>query len=163
MTEIGRIIKLEDDKAVVRFFRKGECDRCLICSAVKDGMQVELPVKNSLELNVGDFVKVEVYKKSNYRASILIYLLPPVLVALCAGLGSLAGLGASIILGIVGLVVGLAFALPIDICILRKNGAPRMIEVAAEIDYLKSKPKADNKFDDDRDNGGETVGKLDKA
>ena len=147
MTEIGKIIKLNDDKATVRFFRKGECDRCLICTTVKDGAQVELSVKNSLELNVGDFVKVEVYKKSNYRKSMLIYLLPLVLVALGAGLGSLAGLGASILLGIAGIVVGLAFALPIDICVLRKNGAPRMIEVCTEIDYLNAKPKPDDSSD----------------
>ena len=156
MTEVGKIIKLEDDKATVRFFRKGECDRCLICSTVKDGTQVELSLKNSLELNVGDFVKVEVYKKSNYCASILIYLLPIILVALGAGLGSLAGLAASIIIGIAGLVIGLAFALPIDFCVLRKNGAPRMIEVAREIDYLNSKPKPDNKDDDGRDDDENT-------
>ena len=156
MTEIGKIIKIEDNQATVRFFRKGECDRCLICSTVRDSAQVELSVKNSLELNVGDYVKVEVYEKSNYRASILIYLLPLIFVALGAGLGSLAGLGASIIIGVVGLVVGLAFALPIDICVLRKNGAPRMLEVSTEIEYLKSKPKADNKADDECSNGDKT-------
>lgn len=143
MTEIGRIIRLDGENAAVRFFRRGECDRCLICTVARDGAQVELSVRNSLGLNVGDFVRVEVYKRSSYRKSILLYLLPLALTALCAGLGSLASLGASILLGIAGLVVGLAFALPIDICVLRRGIASRMTEVCREIDYLNAKPRPD--------------------
>ncbi|MCM1306267.1 MAG: SoxR reducing system RseC family protein [Bacteroides sp.] len=152
MTEIGKIVKVKDGVALVRFFRKGECDRCLMCSTTKDGSQTELSLKNTLDLNVGDYVKVEVYKKKNYVMSILVYALPLLLAALGAGLGSLAGLATSILLGIAGIVVGLAFALPIDICVLRKNGAPKMIEVSREIDYLNAKPKQDSKNDNEGEN-----------
>lgn len=138
MTEIGRIIKTEKGIATVRFARKGECDKCLICSVAKDGAHVDLDVDNSLDLNVGDYVKVEVYDKRVRRASVLIYLIPLILVALGAGLGSLASAAAAIIIGILGLVAGLAFSLPIDICVIRrKSGAkPRMTESATEDSYL---------------------------
>lgn len=138
MTEIGRIIKTEKGIATVRFARKGECDRCLICSVAKDGAHVDLDVDNSLDLSVGDYVKVEVYDKRVRRASAFIYLIPLILVALGAGLGSLAGVAAAIIIGILGLVAGLAFSVPIDICVIRrKSGAkPRMTESATEDSYL---------------------------
>lgn len=138
MNEIGRIIKAEKNMATVRFARKGECDRCLICSPAKDGAHVDLDVDNSLDLSVGDYVNVEVRDNRVLRASVLIYLIPLILVALGAGLGSLAGAATAIIIGILGLVVGLAFSVPIDICVIRKrSGAkPRMTEPATEESYL---------------------------
>lgn len=143
MTEIGRIVKLKDSNAVVRFYRRGKCDGCGICSVIKDGAYVELELENSLELSVDDYVKVEIYNKRVFRTSMLIYLLPLFLTAIGAGVGSLASVGAGILIALAGLVVGFAFAIPIDVFVLRKKNGykPRMLGACREVDYLNSKPE----------------------
>lgn len=140
MTEIGEVTGVRGERATVRFPRKGECDKCLICSVVKEGSRVELDLDNTLKLNVGDFVEVEVFSRRAYRAYLLIYLIPLVLVALCAGLGTLAGMAPAVILALAGLIAGLAFAVPIDICVLRKNlgRKPKMTKVVREADYFNA-------------------------
>jgi len=140
MTEYGRVSRLDGDIATVVFERRGECDRCRMCSVAKDGIHVEIKLENTLGINVGDYVKVRVFKKKIRLGSALIYLLPLCLTALCAGLGALASLGASILLGITGLVVGLAFAVPIDVFLIRKKDGykPVMLEVCGEADYLNN-------------------------
>lgn len=140
MTECGRVTRVDGNRATVSFLRRGECDKCQLCSVSKDGRSVEITLENTLAVNVGDFVKVELYKKKIRAASVLLYLLPAVLTALGAGLGSLKGIAVAIILAILGAVVGFAFALPIDVCIVRKKDGfkPEMSEVCSETEYLKS-------------------------
>lgn len=142
MTEIGKIVRVRDKDATVRFFRRDECDKCGICKVANDCAYVEITLENTLNLNAEDYVRVEIYSKRAYLSSILIYLLPLCLTALCAGLGTLASGAASAILAFTGLIAGLAFALPIDICVLRKRSGykPRMTEAVREVDYENSKP-----------------------
>ena len=136
MIEAGKVVRLKDDKAVISFARRACCDRCAVCTVNKDGASVEIEVENTLNLNVGDCVKVQVFKRKIRAASVLVYVLPLLLIALGAGLGSLASAAASAILGVLGLVVGLAFAVPLDVCVLRKRDGykPRMIEVCNQED-----------------------------
>ena len=140
MIEIGKVISVSDGRATVRFARRGECESCRICAAVKDGVHSELNLPNDLDIGVGDFVRVEVYNKKVRVLSVLLYFIPLLLTALGAGIGTLMSLGASIILAIAGLIVGLAFAVPIDICVVRKKSgfSPRMTGVCTEADYTQA-------------------------
>lgn len=147
MTECGKVVRIDGERATVSFKRRGECDRCKICTVSKDGISSEITLANSLDLSVGDFVKVELYIKKIRVASALLYLLPLVLTALGAGLGVLMSVGASVILAAAGIVVGLAFAVPIDVCVVRKRQgfSPRMVEACSEAEYLKSTLQVDRK------------------
>ncbi len=140
MIEIGRVSKVKDGKATVAFARHGMCDWCGICSVTKDGGAVELTLDNSLELNVDDYVKVEIFKRKLRVGSVLIYLLPLCLIALGAGLGVLASKAASAILAVLGLIVGLAFAVPVDVFVFRKRDGfkPKMLEACTENDYINN-------------------------
>lgn len=144
MTEYGRVVKTEGDRVTVSFLRRGECDRCMICTVGKENCAtVETQIKNTLSVNVGDCVKVKLYDKKIRLGSVLIYLLPLALTALGAGLGYLANIAVSVIIALLGLIVGLAFAVPIDVCVLRKDAghAPRLVCVCSEEEFESNKNK----------------------
>ena len=140
MIETGEVIRVNDGRATVRFARHGECESCRICSVVKDGLHSELDLPNDLDVGTGDFVRVEVYNKKVRVLSALLYFIPLLLTAFGAGIGTLMSLGASIILAIAGLIVGIAFAVPIDVCVVRRKSgfSPRMTGVCTEEEYLQA-------------------------
>ncbi|MDE6302607.1 MAG: SoxR reducing system RseC family protein, partial [Clostridia bacterium] len=100
----------------------------------------ELDLQSNIDVGVGDFVRVEVYRKKVRVMSVLLYFIPLLLTALGAGLGTLMSLGASIILGLAGLIVGLACAVPIDVCVVRKKSgfSPHIIGICTEADYTQA-------------------------
>ena len=63
MIEKGTIVKIKGDKATVQFDRKSACDKCHMCAVTKDSMKVQVVVKNTLNLNVGDYVAVEMGRR----------------------------------------------------------------------------------------------------
>lgn len=141
MVELGVVARIEGDVATVSFARRGECDRCRMCRVAGDGSKCVIDVKNSLEVSVGDYVKVEVFNGRIHTLSALIYALPLLLTAICVGLGTLMGLIETVILGVAGFAVGMGIAIPVDLCVIRKAKGfkPVMTEIISEAEYLKSK------------------------
>lgn len=143
MTEYGKIVSAVDDAATVSFKRHALCDKCKMCRVHSDGKHCMLDVKNDIGANKDDFVTVRVYKRSVRAKSLLLYLLPLALTALGVGLGTLMSIGASVILGVCGLVVGLAFAVPIDVLVIKKHDGfyPKTVSVCTEADFDKNAGK----------------------
>ena len=129
--------------ATVCFDRHGECDRCHICDVSRDGMKCELSVPDTLNVSVGDYVKVEVYKRSVRVLSAAMYSLVLLLTGIGVLIGVFMSLGATVILGVSGFVLGLGVAVGIDFGVIRRKRGfkPAMVELSAEAEYLKNKIK----------------------
>lgn len=138
MTEIGIVKNIDGDLAEVEFKRRGKCDKCRECTIADNGLTCSCKIKNTLSAEVGDYISTSLNTKKRV-GSVLLYLIPVVLVSLCVGLGTLRGWETSLILGILGFVVGLAFAVPIDVCVLRRDNGykPKMLKIASEDEYLR--------------------------
>ena len=130
MVESGVVTATKDNLATVSFKRRGECDKCQLCKVSNDCTKVEVVLENTLGVNVGDYVSVEIGKKT-HAAAALIYLVPLILVGIGIFIGSILSPLAQGILAVAGLILGLAVALPIDFCVLRKSKrlAPKMKEI----------------------------------
>ncbi len=141
MLEYGKVARIKDGEATISFCRRGECDKCRLCEVTKDGASCVLKLPNSLDVAEGDFVKVKICKTSLWRKWTALYFLPLALTAIGAGVGTLMSAGASAILAVAGLVAGLAFAVPIDVCVLRKRKGfkPYIAEMCTEAEYQKNK------------------------
>lgn len=76
MKEIGEIIELEGNQAIVRIQRSSACGKCGACKfgASRDGML--LSTYNHLNGKPGDFVEIELESSSIVKASIIVYLIP---------------------------------------------------------------------------------------
>ena len=134
MIEKGEVTKTQGGIATVSFNRRGECDKCQLCKVSNDCTKVEIEVENTLNVNTGDFVSVDMGKKGIRLAAALIYLVPLVLVVLGVLIGSILSPLAQGILAVAGLIVGLAVALPIDFCVIRKSNklVPKMKDILEE-------------------------------
>ena len=129
MIEWGTVVKLKGDKAVVRFNRKSACDNCRMCAVTKDGMKVEVVVKNTLNLSVGDSVAVEMGERFVLTAAVIVYIIPLLLVGLGIYLGLFISDLMSAIFAVAGLVLGFIIAIIIDKQLKKKKGfSPRMVE-----------------------------------
>lgn len=138
MFEYGKVIKADGDSVTVSFKRKGKCDGCRTCAVSKGGTGCELTLPNRVNAVVSDYVKVRIFKKGVHAASIALYCIALALTALGAGLGIIMSVGASVILAILGFVVGLAFAVPIDVCVIRRKNAPQIVSVCSEAEYIRN-------------------------
>lgn len=140
MLEYGKVARVKDGEVIVSFSRRGECEKCRLCEVSKDGARCEMTLKNTLGVSAGDYVKVQTGKKSLWLKWAALYFLPLALTAIGAGTGTLMSAGASAILAIAGLVAGLAFAVPVDVCVLRKKQGfkPFMSEVCTEAEYQQN-------------------------
>lgn len=134
MVEKGVVTKRIDNLATVSFNRKGKCDKCRLCSVSNDCTKVEIKVENTLDLNEGDYVAVDMGKRGLYTAAALVYLVPVALIVIGILIGSLLSPLAQAILSVGGLIVGLSVALPVDLCVIRKSKkfVPKMIEILEE-------------------------------
>jgi sigma-E factor negative regulatory protein RseC len=136
MIEKGEVIKTNDNIATVSFKRRGECDKCGRCKVSNDCTKVEIQVENTLGVNVGDYVSVDMGNKALNLMTALIYLVPLALVAIGVFVGSILSPLAQGILAVAGLILGLAVALPIDFCVIRKSKrlVPKMKDVLMGLD-----------------------------
>ena len=121
MIERGVVTKTQGNLAIVSFKRRGECDKCQRCKVSNDCTRVEIQVENILDVNVGDYVSVDMGKRILHMAAALVYLVPLALVGIGVFIGSILSPLAQGILAVAGLIVGLAIALPIDFCVIRKS------------------------------------------
>lgn len=130
MIEKGKIVKIKGDKATVQFDRKSACDNCHMCAVVKDPMKVQIVVKNTLNLSVGDYVAVEMGQKYVVTAAAIVYMIPLALTGAGIGLGTLLSELWQVIFALIGLIVGFGIAIVLDKVLKKKKGfTPQMVEI----------------------------------
>lgn len=133
MIEKGKIIKIKGDKATVQFDRKSACDRCHMCAVVKDPMKVQIVVKNTLNLSVGDYVAVEMGQRYVVTAAAIVYMIPLALTGVGIGLGTLLSELWQVIFAFIGLIIGFGIAIALDKVLKNKKGfTPKMVSVPLE-------------------------------
>lgn len=104
VSHIGTVVRVENGEAVVRFLRTSACKSCGACLTAGES-EMEVRVGDTLGVQPGDRVTVELSRKSMLTAAALCYLLP------------LAGL-------LIGVVLGSrinewwAFGLGLGLCVL---------------------------------------------
>ena len=135
MIEYGQVTKTKDNLATITFKRRGKCDKCQLCKVSNDCTKVEIEVENTLNVNQGDYVSVDMGNRGFRLLTASIYLVPLVLVVIGVLIGSILSPLAQGILAAAGFIVGLSVALPIDLCVIRKSRklVPKMKEVLHEL------------------------------
>ena len=108
MRHIGKVVRLERDRAFVRFERTKACENCGACMYVGD-KEAEVSLENILHAEVGDYVQVEMQIKGFLHASFLAYIVPLCMLLVGIVLGSLWSDAWGAVLGIAG--AGLAYLL----------------------------------------------------
>ena len=88
MTEVGRIISVNDDAAVVAMGKSGSCNKCGLCMASSDGKEVLLLARNEAGAGPGDTVEVEISAGRVLVAAFSLYLLPVLMTILGFVVGS---------------------------------------------------------------------------
>ena len=142
--DIGRVVRVADDKAFIEVERSSACASCGLQEAedLATGGKVVFEAFNMVKANVGDRVRVQVQTGTYMKASVYIYGIPVLLLMIGAIFGAyLAGLlnkssdAMSALFGICGLLMGI-FVL----FLLRKKGnkkeyMPVIVEVMTEDVY----------------------------
>jgi len=85
MKEIGEVVSISDDTAILRFERSSACEKCGACSMASQEKGMLLKVHNNLKANIGDLVEVDLDTSKFLQASGIIYIFP--LFALLIGMG----------------------------------------------------------------------------
>ena len=81
MTDYGKVVKTENNNAVIEILKTSECDGCKLCLFNKQNDTINFNIKNNAGLQVGDNVKIEISSKLS-TVAVLIYLVPLAFAAL---------------------------------------------------------------------------------
>lgn len=76
MTEVGRVVSVNGNAAVVAMRMSGACDKCGLCLASSDGKEVLLLARNEVGSRLGDAVEIEISAGRVLVAAFSLYLLP---------------------------------------------------------------------------------------
>lgn len=76
MTEVGRVVSVNGNAAVVAMRMSGACDKCGLCLASSDGKEVLLLARNEVGSRLGDAVEIEIRAGRVLVAAFSLYLLP---------------------------------------------------------------------------------------
>ena len=88
MTEVGRVVSVNDDAAVVAMGKSGSCSKCGLCMASSDGKEVLLLARNEAGAGPGDTVVVEISAGKVLVAAFSLYMLPVLMTILGFVVGS---------------------------------------------------------------------------
>ncbi|MEA3409347.1 MAG: SoxR reducing system RseC family protein [Candidatus Eisenbacteria bacterium] len=110
MTEVGRVVSVNDDAAVVAMGKSGSCNKCGLCMASSDGREVLLLARNAAGAGPGDSVEIEISAGRVLVAAFALYMLPVLMTILGFVVGSAISGGSEesalpIVLAVVFLVV----------------------------------------------------------
>ena len=156
MIEKGVIVKIKGDKATVQFDRKSACDKCHMCAVTKDSMKVQVVVKNTLNLNVGDYAAVEMGKRFVLTAAFIVYIIPLVLVGIGIGIGSVISEMWQAILALIGLVGGFVISVVLDRVLRKKKGfVPVMVDIPIENEQFRLESLVSSDSDTEQAESGE--------
>ncbi len=75
MIEQGEIIKIDNDKVIIKVTRDSDCESCHLCEEKSDGSFI-IEVPDPGGLNPGDLVKIEIPEKKMIQGALLLYGLP---------------------------------------------------------------------------------------
>jgi sigma-E factor negative regulatory protein RseC len=89
--EIGCVVSVKDDAAVVAMPMSGACEKCGMCMMSGDGREVMVLAKNAAGAGDGDMVEIEISAGRVVASAFLIYMVP-------------------VVMTIVGFLIGIAFA-----------------------------------------------------
>lgn len=84
MREIGKVVKIEGNQAMILFVRGTACGECGKCQVGKDKLEMIMTADNDVGAQVGDEVEIELENMSFMTAVIIAYGFP--LLALMAGI-----------------------------------------------------------------------------
>lgn len=103
MQQIGKVLEIEGEFALVQFERTKACGNCKACMSLGDGMAA-VKIRNTLDAVPGDSVHIQLHAKSLLKATAIAYGVPLLALLLGVILGSL-------INDVAALCMGLGFAL----------------------------------------------------
>ncbi|MDO4711362.1 MAG: SoxR reducing system RseC family protein [Peptostreptococcaceae bacterium] len=84
MDEMGSVVALKDEYAIVNIKRRSACGSCKACEMGKSGQsELNIEVRNTLGAQVGDDVMIEMQTPDILKAAFLVYMIP--LLALLGG------------------------------------------------------------------------------
>lgn len=76
MREVGSVISVKDDAAVVAMPMSGDCERCGMCIATSDRKEVLLLARNDPGAKAGDLVEIEIGAGKMLAAAFIVYMVP---------------------------------------------------------------------------------------
>ena len=76
MTEVGRVVSVNGNAAVVAMRMSGTCEKCGLCLASSDGKEVLLLARNEPGASRGDAVEIEIRAGRVLVAAFALYMLP---------------------------------------------------------------------------------------
>jgi len=76
LTEVGRVVSINADAAVVAMRRSQACEKCGLCLSSGDGREVLLLARNDAGAGPGDAVEIEISPGRVLVAAFALYLLP---------------------------------------------------------------------------------------
>ena len=143
IAERGRVTRVVDGYAFVRFERRAACDKCGMCKIDADSVHVVARVKNTFGAHTDDYVEVDMKKRPALLAC-LIYLVPLILALTGFAIGFAFTPLAKVLGATAGLILGLAIAIPIDLLVFRRKFEPKMRAFASP----DPRDSSDVEFDD---------------
>lgn len=163
MIEVGTVSKIKrNGNVVVSFDRKSACDQCRMCAVSKGGKTVEVILKNTLGVDVGDKVEVTMGSKYVLTAALIVYVIPLILVTIAVFAFLPLGEIAEIIASVVALFLGLGLAVVLDKCVIRKKKGfvPEMTRIVTragendedDFDEIEEEGEDETRSDDDAEN-----------
>ena len=87
MRELGEVIKLDGNNALVRVIRSSACGKCNACGMGADGKKfIDLTVLNTVDANLHDIVELNMDSPNILLAAFIVYGIP--LIAMLTGIVS---------------------------------------------------------------------------
>lgn len=139
--EMGRVLEIKDDEAVVLVRRSSACEGCSakgVCHTFGGaGKDARISVENRIGAHAGDEVEIGIEEGSLVLASFIVYILPIGALFLGAVLGGalseyigISKGGASAFMGLLALILGLIIIRLLDPYLKRKESLkPKILKV----------------------------------
>lgn len=83
ITEIGKVEKIKGNLYYVKLSKSEKCEGCKVCDFGKNN-SITVPSLSDVECKIGDSVVLRSPIKKKYISSIIMYLLPIIIMVLCA-------------------------------------------------------------------------------
>ncbi|NPV79146.1 MAG: SoxR reducing system RseC family protein [Firmicutes bacterium] len=137
MQEMGRVVKVDGNIALVEIERRTACGRCQLCEVGRRGAS-SIEAYNAARASVGDIVTVEMEGRNVLAAAFIAYMVPLIFMFVGFFVGDaiapFAGLEAnsqtlSAVLGVVFLVGSYGIVHLYDKAISRRGTKPRVVEI----------------------------------
>ncbi|MEW6725005.1 MAG: SoxR reducing system RseC family protein [Bacillota bacterium] len=116
MLEIGRVVEVRGETALVQMIRTAACASCGKCASGHQSSLMQLEARNPVGAGMGDMVKLDTEGLTPLRAAFVVYLLPLLMAGVGYAIGSIlspsAGGGDSPY-GLVGMGAMFALAFPL--------------------------------------------------